>query len=79
MENSDEALRAHIVDCCETNWKKMAMILTRVQNKSGGSFDIQEIAVTISKMVELGELDAQGNLERWRNSEVRLPTKNHTK
>lgn len=64
---------------CETRWRKVARVI-------GGSFEILEdcgirpsgtiakiIDMRVASLVGSGRLEAQGNIRKWRFSEVRLP------
>jgi Protein of unknown function len=56
-------------------WQKVAMIIGRVVhdgNKLPAEQDYDFIAARIVALVECGKLESQGDLSRWRFSEVRL-------
>ena len=62
------------------HWRKVAMIIGRVLTeferagtRKTTDADQYEIADRIRALVEEGKLEAQGNLSRWRHSEVKLP------
>jgi hypothetical protein len=69
-----------ILSFARTDWRKVAMIIGRVLfhcRDTGLSIDHDDfdlrVAERIVALVEAGKLQAQGNLSRWRHSEVRLP------
>jgi hypothetical protein len=41
--------------------------------RPGTDADCEDIAERICALVEAGRLEAQGDLSKWRHSEVRLP------
>jgi hypothetical protein len=60
----------------ETRWKKVALIISRTSETSAGDLtegDAERIAQRIEALVGKGRLLAQGNIKRWRFSELRLP------
>jgi hypothetical protein len=73
-----------ILSFAKVQWRKVAMIISQVlcEYRRRG-VDIDEVGVAdricdgvaerIRALVEDGQLEAQGNLSRWRHSEVRLP------
>jgi hypothetical protein len=70
----DEAILA----AAQLYWRKVAMIIAKTAETEGiGVADDEAgheiIASRIEALVEEGRLTAQGNLKRWRHSEVRLP------
>jgi hypothetical protein len=70
----DNAIRAVV----QHTWRKVAMIVVTAAANLGpglpeGDTGYQLIAKRIKALVRDGHLLAQGNLSRWRHSEVRLP------
>ncbi|MDP9422885.1 MAG: hypothetical protein M3Q19_08645 [Pseudomonadota bacterium] len=66
----------YVLASCRPNWSKVAMVISRTRELAGlpsddGNYEL--IAGRISALVRAGRLEAQGNLENWRGSEVRLP------
>jgi hypothetical protein len=62
----------------ESGWRKVAMIILKVADKLGsdlpeGDPGYDMIAQRVEALVAAGRLVSQGNLSRWRHSEVRLP------
>ncbi len=58
-------------------WRKVALVMVLTNEQIGKTkFDVslEEIAEHIKVLVRTGRLESQGNLDRWRHSEVRLPT-----
>jgi hypothetical protein len=73
---SQERLDTLILSFARDEWRKVAMIISRVYFElegKGSEIDLQEVADRIVALVEAGKLEAQGDLCRWRHSEVRLP------
>jgi hypothetical protein len=73
-----------ILSFAKVQWRKMAMIISQVLGECRRrGVDVDEdrvaericdgVAERIRALVEDGQLEAQGNLSRWRHSEVRLP------
>jgi hypothetical protein len=73
-----------ILSFAKVQWRKVAMIISQVLGECRRrGVDIDEdgvaericdgVAERIRALVEDGQLEAQGNLSRWRHSEVRLP------
>jgi Protein of unknown function len=67
-----------ILSVAEPSWRKVAMIIAMAVKVQGIGVPDDEvghelIASRIKALVEAGQLTAQGNLERPRYSEVRLP------
>ena len=77
MENArvvDEA----IVSLAKRRWQKTAMIIANVLDRlEVEKLDVHghKVAERIEYLVKEGRLEAQGDLSRWRHSEVRLPSK----
>jgi hypothetical protein len=68
----DEAILA----TAERNWRKMAYIVgTIVQHfqRRPTLLDAEIIAARIQELAKRGQIESQGNLQKWRFSEVRLP------
>jgi hypothetical protein len=70
----DEAILAFV----ENRWRKVAMVVGRVASTLGdGSFGNLElnrrVAARIEALVEAERLVSQGDLKKWRFSEVRRP------
>jgi hypothetical protein len=56
-------------------WRKVAMIIAKVVDASGrggGDAELHDVAERVRALVEDGRLEPQGNLSKWRHSEVRL-------
>jgi predicted transcriptional regulator len=70
----DDAILAVVLP----RWQKVAMIIGKVSERLGGfstDGDVQHhlYAERIEALVREGRLIAQGNITKWRYSEVRLP------
>ena len=62
----------------QTSWRKVAMIIVEAAERLGpalpdGDPGYQIIAQRVEALVQAGRLVSQGELSRWRHSEVRLP------
>jgi hypothetical protein len=73
---SDSDIDAAILAVVETSWRKVAMIISRSADRLGrdlpeGDDGYQLIAKRIQALVSDGRLTAQGDVTRWRHSEVR--------
>jgi hypothetical protein len=65
-----------ILSFAQEQWRKVAMIMSQVVNARdcrGDDADWNEVAARIRALVKDGRLEAQGDLSKWRHSEVRLP------
>jgi hypothetical protein len=73
-----------ILSFAKVQWRKVAMIIGQVLDecrRRGVGVDEDGVAdrvcdsaaERICALVENGQLEAQGNLSRWRHSEVKLP------
>ena len=77
MENA-QALDEIIVSLAKRRWQKTAMIIANVLDRlEVESLDVHghRVEERIVYLVKEGRLEAQGDLSRWRHSEVRLPSK----
>ena len=68
----DEAVLAIV----EPSWRKVAMIVSKAAQRLGsdlpdGDAGYQMVATRIQTLVHDGRLIAQGDVSRWRHSEVR--------
>jgi hypothetical protein len=81
---SHQNLDALILSFAKVQWRKVAMIIGQVLDecrRRGVDLDkdgvadrvCDGVAERICALVENGQLGAQGNLSRWRHSEVKLP------
>jgi hypothetical protein len=72
---NDAEIDRAVLSIARPQWQKVAMIIAKVSTTlRWGEEDLNRIAARIQLLVSLGELQSQGNLEHWRNSEVRLPS-----
>ena len=67
-----------ILAVAETSWRKVAMIVVKAADRLGSNMPEGEdgqhwIAGRIQALVHDGRLVAQGNIQKWRHSEVRRP------
>ena len=66
-----------ILSFARVQWRKVATIISQVADESrcrGIDADEYAVAERIRILVEAEQLEAQGNLSIWRQSEVKLPT-----
>jgi hypothetical protein len=76
LSMSDSRIDEAILSVAETRWQKVALIISRTSETSAGDLtegDAERIAQRIEALVGKGRLLAQGNIKRWRFSELRLP------
>ena len=74
MTNRD--IDATIMQMVVERWQKTAMIIMKsdeVLRKAGVKASYEEIAERIAVLASQGDIENQGDLSLWRNSEVRLP------
>jgi len=65
-----------VLSFARTEWRKVAFIISRVFFEcldAGTEIEAHRVAGRILALVETGKLQSQGDLSRWRHSEVRLP------
>lgn len=60
-----------------SHWQKVAMIIAKVTSDEKFSFENRDeefnfVASGISRLVENGQLESQGDISQWRFSEVRI-------
>ena len=67
----DEAIVA-VLSEADGHWRKVAMVVGRIGMKFGSEYH-EPAARRIEALVQEGRLDAQGDLKKWRFSEIRLP------
>jgi hypothetical protein len=66
-----------ILACCKPQFRKVARIVldVAIALKVPMNVDKDFIAERIKALVQAERLESQGNLDRWRFSEIRLPEK----
>lgn len=69
---------AAVLNVVQPSWRKVAMIIVKAAEKLGtglpdGEDGYNLIAARIEALVTDGRLEAQGDVTRWRHSEVRQP------
>jgi hypothetical protein len=62
-----------------TSWRKVAFVIAVAQERLGsnlphGDSGLDVIATRIEALVQDGRLLAQGDIKKWRHSEVRKPS-----
>jgi hypothetical protein len=72
----NDPLDALILSSASERWQKVARIIAVVSERVGDGTNFDAIAARIRALVGDGELQAEGDLSRWRYSEVRLPQSN---
>lgn len=75
---SDLQIDQAILSATQSSWRKVAVVIIEVADKVGG--DLPEgdagynlVAKRIEILVRGGRLLAQGDIKKWRHSEVRKP------
>ena len=72
----DARLDAVILSCANEEWRKVAMLIAQTTDAArlqGIAAPAQAIAARIYALAANHRLEVQGNIRRWRASEVRLP------
>jgi cAMP phosphodiesterase len=67
-----------ILAVAKPKWLKVAMVIVKVQKiaeKTDFKISDGALAARISALCTDGRLESQGNLSKWRYSEVRIPAK----
>jgi hypothetical protein len=74
---SPELVDQTILSCCKLQFLKVALVVGDVAVALKVPIDVNKdfIADRIKALVKAGRLESQGNLDRWRFSEIRLPEK----
>jgi len=75
---SDRQIDEIILSVTEASWRKVAVVIIKVADKMGsdlpeGDAGYNLVATRIESLVRGGRLLAQGDIEKWRHSEVRKP------
>jgi len=65
-------LHEKILECSNSNWQKVAMVISKVYLNSDNSYTEDEIGRGVTELVEAGRLESKGNIENWRFSEIRI-------
>lgn len=69
---SDDELDALLLAQAKTTWRKVAMVVGKAMLLYD-IWDEDRLGKRIAALVEAGKLESQGNIRKWRYSEVRLP------
>ena len=74
--SSTGALDKFILDSIDSNWQKVAMVVARALTDHDLEFpesedDAEFVASRIRQLVQAGQLEASGDINDWRFSEVR--------
>ncbi|MDX8509870.1 DUF3658 domain-containing protein [Mesorhizobium captivum] len=72
----DSNIDATVMQMVMERWQKTAMVIAKTEEalrKEGEQVSFEEIAERIEALDSRGDIESQGNLALWRNSEVRLP------
>lgn len=75
MSISNEELDAVILAAVNTNWQKVAVVISTVFDalaQKGITYPAQGIAERIYVLVAEDKLDSGGNIRRWRDGNVRV-------
>jgi len=80
MTVSDSQIDDAILAVAKPPWRKVAFIVARAVEHIGGEFTEREdayqiVAARIQSLAAHGRLAAQGNLAKWRFSEVKIPSR----
>ena len=74
---SHDEIDQTILDCCQRHWAKVARVAFDAAKLLGvpKTEDIDFLGPRIKALVKAGKLEAEGNLDRWGFSEIRLSGK----
>ena len=75
---SDLQIDEAILSVTEASWRKVAFVIVKVTDAIGGGLPEGDagynlVAKRIEILVRSGRLLAQGDIKKWRHSEVRKP------
>ncbi len=75
---SSPEIDSAVLAVTEAHWSKVSMVILKTAERLGrdlpeGDAGYSMIAARIAALVSTGRLAAQGDISRWRHSEVRLP------
>jgi hypothetical protein len=78
---SNSQIDETVLSSTERSWRKVALVIARVEKILGSNLPEGEpgldlIARRIEALVQDGRLSAQGDVKKWRHSEVRKPISN---
>ena len=73
---SDLRIDEFILSVSEASWRKVAFVIIKVAEAMGsdlaeGDAGYEVVAKRIENLVRSGRLSVQGDIEKWRHSEVR--------
>lgn len=72
-----EALDAVVIENIGRDWRKVALVIARVLELYERQTTEGEIASAIQRLVQSGRLLGRGDLNSWRQSEVKLGFEGH--
>jgi hypothetical protein len=74
---TSEQLEKEILLMSKSSWQKVAMVIARVMHEKNPGVPKEREAALVFERIEAlvltGKLEAQGDIRKWRFSEVRLP------
>ncbi|MDX8531913.1 hypothetical protein RFM41_07835 [Mesorhizobium sp. VK25A] len=73
---ADSNIDGIIMQMVMDRWQKTAMVLAKTEDalrKAGEQVSWDDIAERLEALDARGDIESQGDLTLWRNSEVRLP------
>ena len=71
MSDVAQELETEVMAACDSSWRKVAMVISRVLERRKDMVSADEVATAIKTLVSTGALEAQGDLSAWRRCEVR--------
>jgi hypothetical protein len=69
----NNVLDSLILSSASERWQKVARIIALVSDRAGDGTNFDAIAERIRALVNEDQLEAKGDVSRWRFSEVRRP------
>jgi len=74
--DDDQELDKLILSLAKPRWQKTAMVIAKTLQQLGAGYSDEpagKVAKKVEQLVGSKRLEAQGDLSRWRSSEIRLP------
>ena len=66
-----------ILSAASKNWQKTALVISKVFDDPAfdkEALNAQNVAESIYALLDDGKLEATGNIRRWRDSNIKLPS-----
>jgi hypothetical protein len=76
-QSHNEKIDSLLLEAANEHWTKVAVVIAKVFDAPGFEVtqaDGKAVAERLYILVDNGALDVQGNMRRWREADVKLPT-----